>query len=217
MTLSLNIEKRDIKESNDALRKKGIIPAVFYGPKEESTPIKLKVTDFIKAYREAGESTIVTLKDGSNDHDALIYEVSTDPVRGEVKHVDFYIIERGKKLIVDVPLEFIGESSAEKAGQSLIKVAHEVEIEAMPRHLPHSIEVSIDSLTEVGSQIHAKDLKMPEGVELKTDPEEVIALIQEAKEMEEEPIAKIDLDSIEVAGEKKEKEEGVEDNKSKEN
>lgn len=207
MTLTLEIEKRDSKEDNKALRDADIIPAVFYGPKEKPASVKVKLGDFLKVYREAGESTIVSLKDGSEEHDALIHQVDVDPVKGKVRHIDFYIIEKGKKLTVDVPLEFIGESPAEKRGESLIKVIHEVEVEAMPKDLPHLIEVSIESLSEVGSQIHASDLKMPEGVELKTNPEEVVALIQAAKEEEEESSEAPDLDSIEVAGKKKEDKE----------
>ena len=109
-----------------------------------------------------------------------------------------------------MPLEFVGESQGEKSGGVLVKVMHEVEIEASPKNLPHSIEVSVESLVEVGSQINAKDIVMPEGVELKANPEETIALIQEAKEEEDEPVEAPDLDSIEVAGEKKQEEDSEE-------
>jgi large subunit ribosomal protein L25 len=217
MTLELKVEKRDTnKESNDSLRKEGFIPAVFYGRKEKSTSIKLKSGDFLKVYKEAGESTVINLKDGSEEYDALVHEVDIDPVKGNIRHVDFYIVEKGKKVTVNVPLEFIGESQGEKSGGVLVKVMHDVEIEAMPRNLPNKLEISIESLVEVGSQIHAKDIKLPEGVELKIDPEETIALIQQQKEETEEAGGALDLSSIEVEGEKKKESEESEGEKERE-
>jgi ribosomal protein L25 (general stress protein Ctc) len=59
--LKLNVEKREIKENLTALRQAGKIPAVFYGPKEPTTPIKLNLLDFKKAWHEAGESTVIAL------------------------------------------------------------------------------------------------------------------------------------------------------------
>ena len=91
----LKVEKRDLSEKLDLLRKTGKIPAVFYGPKDPSTPIKLSLVDFKKAWREAGESTVLSL-DGSNiDADVLIHEVDLDPVTDIPIHVDFYAIEKG--------------------------------------------------------------------------------------------------------------------------
>jgi large subunit ribosomal protein L25 len=209
MVLTLNIEKRDKKEDLEKLRAEGFIPAVYYGPKEESTPIKIKSGDFIKIWNEAGESTIVNLKNEEKDQEALIHDVSIEAVKGNIIHVDFYVVEKGKKVTVGVPLEFVGVSPAEKQGGVLVKVMHEIEITAEPKNLPHEIEVPLEMLTEIGSQIHAKDLKLPTGVEIDCEPEEIIALIQVAKEQVEEAPVEFDPSKVEVAGEKKESEEEV--------
>ncbi|MCB9806101.1 50S ribosomal protein L25 [Candidatus Nomurabacteria bacterium] len=203
---------RDTKEDVKNLRSQGIIPAVFYGPKEKSQAVKIESLQFEKVFKEAGESTIVDLKVGDENHEVLIHSVDRDPVSDQISHVDFYVIERGKKLEVTVPLIFEGEAPAEKTlGGVLVKVAHDIEVESLPRHLPHEIKVDVSSLVDFESQIHAKDLVMPEGVELKVDPNEVIALVQEPKEEVEEPVEAIDMSKIEVAGEKKEEEVSEED------
>ena len=204
---TLEAIKRDKKDSLEKIRKEGFIPAVFYGPKEESTPIKIKSIDFQKAYDAAGESTVVTLKEGGNEHETLIHDIDFDPVKGFPRHADFYVIEKGKKVEVSVPLEFVNESPGEKAGGILVKVLHEIDIEASPKDLPSEIEVDISVLTDIGSQIHVRDLKIPSGVELKSDLDETVALIQEAKEEVEEETEAPDLSSIEVEGEKKPEEE----------
>lgn len=214
---TLNAEKRDTKVDVKKLRQEGSVPAVLYGPKQEALSIAVKATDFVRAYREAGESTIITLNDGEEDHDVLVQEVAVDPVKGNVLHIDFYAVERGKKIDVSVPLEFVGESPAEKQGGVLMKQLHELDIEAMPRNLPHSIEVSIDSLVDFDTIIHAKDVVLPEGVELKTNPEEPVVFVQEHKEEDFDAETEApDLDSIEVAGEKPKEEEGEEGEKSEE-
>lgn len=201
--LKLQALARDTKEDLDNMRKEGIIPAVFYGPKEDATSIKVDLAAFLKAYREAGESTVIDLSVSGNSHDVLIHAIDRDPVKEIVKHVDFYVIEKGKKATVHVPITFGGESPAEKAGGILIKVMHEVEIEAMPKDLPHELHVDISVLVDLEAQILAKDITLPEGVELKTEADEVIALVQAAREEElDGPVESPDMDAIGLSEEK---------------
>jgi len=208
MTIILNATKREKSEKLDKIRKGGNIPAVFYGAKEASTTISVPEIDFIKVWREAGESSIVTLKTPEGDHDALIQAIDLDPVSDKVRHVDFYVVEKGKKVKVHVPLEFEGASPAVKElGALLVKVLHEIEIEAKPADLPHEIVVSIDSLVDLESQILAKDIKLPAGVELVTGEDEVVALVSEAKEEVVEETGPIDLSAIEISEKKGKKEE----------
>lgn len=210
--LSLAIEKRDMKAKADAVRKTGKIPAIFYGPKEISTPILISTPEFKKIWKKAGESSIIILKDATgNEHEALIHDIDVHPVTGEPRHADFYVIEKGKKVKVAVPLIFEGISPAvkDKAG-ILVKVRRDIEIEAAPRDLPHDIKVDISKLVELTDVVLAKDLSIPAGVEVKIGPEEVIASIAEAKEEVEEVPAAIDMSAIEVETKGKEVKEGEE-------
>lgn len=210
--ISLETEIRNGSEKNTELRENGFIPAIFYGPKEKATAVKVNEKVFLKVYAEAGESTILTLKEGANEHESLIHDVQFDPLSGKIIHVDFYVIEKGKKVEISVPLNFIGISEAEKTlGGNLLKVVHELPIKALPKDLPHEIEVSIEPLIDFESQIKVSDIVLPEGVELDdVELDEVVALVQEPKEEEiDEPVA-IDLESIEVE-EKGKKDEGEEE------
>lgn len=203
--ITLNIKKRDTGTSPEDVRKAGDIPAVFYGPKEESTSIAVNAVEFEKVYAEAGESTIITLKGDAEDHDALVHDVQVDPVKGTILHVDLYVIERGKKLTLHVPVEFEGTAPAEKTlGGVLVKVMHEIEIEAMPRHLPQHLTADLSVLVDFDTVLHAKDLALPEGVELVTEPEEVVALVQEHKEEEESEAFNPESVQVEEKGKKEE-------------
>lgn len=211
MAITLTIEKRDAKADVAKLRKAGKIPAVFYGKKEKSTPIAVLASDFVKAYRTAGESTVVILKGDGIEVESLIHDMDLHPVTGKPLHADFYVFEKGKKIKVDVPLEFVGNAPAIKElGGTLVKVLHDIEIEALPKDLPHKIEVDISTLVDFKSSIKASDIKLPHGVELAIKGDDIIASVAEPKEETEEPSAPIDLSAIEVEKKGKEAKEGAE-------
>lgn len=204
--LTLSVEKREkTGVSAPALRRTGFIPAVVYGANKASTSITIPARAFEKVLREAGEATIVALSGLGEPIPTLIHEVDLDPITNQPRHVDFYAVTKGKKVQVAIPLLFVGESPAVKAGANLVKVLHELEVEADPMNLPHTITVDLSVLAAVNDRIHAKDIVLPEGVELAVEPEEVIALAQEVVEEKEEAVAPADLSAIEV--EKKGKEE----------
>jgi large subunit ribosomal protein L25 len=204
MVHTLQAEQRE-KTSNSKIRASGRIPAVMYGPKEPSTPISIQAAEFTKLFKVAGESSVIEIEGVGETKEALVHDIDADPVTGTVRHVDFYVIEKGKSIEVDVPFEFIGESPAVKElGGVLVKVLHELKIEVLPKNLPHSISVDISSLVNFESQIHVRDLVVPAGVTVLTGGDEVVALTAEAKEEPVEPVAAPDLSSIEV--EKKGKE-----------
>ncbi len=208
--LELSVNHREKIGNLKSLRKGGIMPAIMYGKKQEATPISMTQADFVKIWKKAGESTVVTLKaDDGKVYDALIHDVDFDPTTDLPRHADFYVFDKDHKLEIDVPLEFVGVSAGVKEhGGLLVKVLHELKIEAMPKDLPHNIEVDISLLTEIGSQVLSKDLVLPAGVSLLENPEEVVALIAEPKEEEEAPSEPVDLSSIEVEKKGKEAKEG---------
>ncbi len=208
--LSLDIKKRDMKVGADNVRKSGSIPAVFYGPKETSTPIVVDTIQFKKTWKKAGSSSVIILKDeAGNEHESLIHEVDIHPLTDEPRHADFYVIEKGKKVEVAVPLVFEGVSPAVKdlAG-ILVKVRRDLDIEAAPRDLPQNIIVDISKLALLTDVILAKDLPVPAGVEIKIGADEVIASIAVAKEEVEEAPTPIDVSAIEVEAKGKEAKEG---------
>lgn len=207
--LSLTIEKRDTKANPETLRKSGKLPAIYYGPKEVSTAVCVPMVEFKKVWKKAGESSVIILKDGVTEHEVLIHDIDVHPLSGEPRHADFYVIEKGKKVQVAIPIVFEGVSPAVKdKGGILVKVRRDIEIEAAPRDLPHEFKVDISKLIELTDVIQIKDLVLPTGVELKVNADEIIASIAVAKEEVEEAPAAIDMSAIEVEAKGKEVKEG---------
>ncbi len=207
---TLTATKRSKADHLGSVRSNGMIPAVVYGARVENTSISVSSIDFIKAFKEAGESSTIMLDIEGKKIDVLIHDLQVDPVKGFPIHVDFLAIDMNKPVEVQVPLEFTGVSQAEKDGLgSLMKVLHEVHIEALPKNLPHTISVDISSLVTLQDQIHVKDITLPEGVTMKTEGGEVVALVAPAKAEKVDEEAPVDLSLIEV--EKRGKQESTED------
>ncbi len=211
MTVSLQVESRTARGKQLAtVRKAGKLPAIVYGPKEVPQAISVDARTFNKLFKEAGESTVITLQGLGDAMEVLVHDVAFDAARGGIIHVDFYAIEKGKEVTVDVPLEFIGEAPAVKLGGTLTKVLHEVEVTCRPSVLPKHVTVDISSLVDFEQQIHVKDLVLPEGVKIGNEPEEVVVLVQVVKEETEEAPTTIDMSAIAVEEKgKKETEEGA--------
>ncbi|MEY4602408.1 MAG: hypothetical protein RL292_349 [Candidatus Parcubacteria bacterium] len=211
--ITLNyVERKDVGDST-TLRGEGYIPAVFYGKKQASTSITILRSEFSKVWKEAGESSVVSLVGSLGNVNALIQDVDVDPVTEIPRHADFYVFEKGKKIEVSIPLTFVGVSPAVKdLSGNLVKVMYELPIEASPENLPHEIEVDISSLVDFDSQILARDLTLPTGVTLAGDVEEVVASVSAPKAEEvEEPTVAPDLSAIEVVKKGKKEEEGGEE------
>jgi large subunit ribosomal protein L25 len=180
--LALEVKLRGEKESPEALRESGFIPAVLYGPKEAAASISVDARKLESVWHEAGETTIVTLKGAGADKDTLIHDAQIHPTTGRLVHVDFYVLEKGKKIEIAVPLEFVGEAPAEKLGHIIVKALHEIEIEVAPAELPHSLDVNLSALAGVGDHITAADIKLPPSATLITNPEEIVASATEFHE-----------------------------------
>ena len=211
---SITAEKRDILgKKTKNLRKKGILPAVLYGKGQNSESISVKENDFLKLWKSAGESTVVTLEVGSDKKNVLIHDVAVDPLKDTPTHVDFYIVDMNKPITIDVVLEFVGESDAVKAGGILVKVLHEVKIEALPKDLPHSLSVDISSLKEMTDTVTVKDIKLPHGVKMLDNLDETIVLVEPPRSEEELKAAEEAAPSLETIEElsKKPKAEGEEE------
>jgi len=195
MTIILNTMTRI-----GAVDKLLMIPAVVYGPKQVNLSITVERKEFEKIFKEAGESSVITLKGLEKPLDVLIHDVAFNAVRSEVQHIDFYALEVGKELTTDVPLEFIGESTVEKIGGMINKILHEVKVTCQPTDLPHNIEVDISTLTEIDDKILVSDLIIPKGVKIDTPVNEVVVIVAKEREEEPEEVAP-EAESAEVAPE----------------
>ena len=212
--LKLEARKRKIagkKVKN--LIKQGILPAVLYGPQIKNLPLELNMKEFYKIYKEAGESSLISLQVENKNFSVLIHEVKRDPVSDNPIHVDFYQPILTKEVEATVPLVFEGEAKAVRdLGGTLVKEIQEIEVRALPQDLPHEIKIDISKLETFEDEILIKDLQIPQNVKIKKDINDIVALVAPLEKIEEELKKPIEEKVEEVKGvEKKEEKEKIEE------
>jgi len=199
------------------LRQQGIIPAVLYGPGVESTPLQVEERALHRAMRRAGQRLINLRVEGDpQPHRVLAREVQRDVITGRVLHVDFLEVSLTQKLTTRVPVVLVGEPDPVRRGLAvLLQGVDEVEIACLPEDLISSIEVDVSDL-KLDQVLHVRDLRVPAGVEILTEPEEMVAqlsLLRVAKAQlaEEEAIEEeVSPDEVEVIAKGKAAAEGEE-------
>jgi large subunit ribosomal protein L25 len=182
-----------------------MIPAIIYG---HSAPVAISVpsNEFEKKYHTLSESTIITIKVDGKDYDVLIKDYQENTMRGEITHLDFYEIERGKKLRTNVPLHTEGTAKGIKEGGILDVAMHDVEIECLPKDIPSQLIVNIEGM-EIGDSRHVSDVAVPEGVVILSSPDLLTVSITTAK---------IEVEETETEGEEGEETDAAEDPKAEE-
>ncbi|OHB21897.1 MAG: hypothetical protein A2939_01350 [Parcubacteria group bacterium RIFCSPLOWO2_01_FULL_48_18] len=187
------------------LLKTGLIPAELYGRGLENLHLAVKKEDFAAVYRQAGENTIVNLKIGAETKPTLIYNVQRDPISDSYRHIDFYQVRMDETIKTEVPLVFIGESSAVKSlGGVLVKTMKALPIESLPGDLPREIGVDLAALKELDSTFYVKDLELPKGVKPTVGPETaVVSVVAPATEEEIKPTEEVTVESVKVETEEK--------------
>lgn len=191
--LNLSAWSRTDKDKANLLRKAGFVPAVVYGSGQKNLNFKVKAIDFSKLFEKAGESSLINLKiDDGAPLKVVVKEVDKEPIKGGLSHIDFYKVDMKKKITVEVELEFIGESKAvAELGGVLAKAADHIEITCLPDKLIKRIVVDISVLATMNDVIKLKDLKLPEGIELEADPEDVIVSVVSTVKEEVVPVAPV--------------------------
>jgi large subunit ribosomal protein L25 len=207
------IKGRQVKH----LRNEGILPATVYGKGFEPISIQMATKDLEKIYDEVGESGLVSLALDKENIPVLFRNPQYHPVSGNIAHIDCYKVNLREKITTFVPIEFVGESPTVKAGNILVPVSEEVEVEALPTNLPESIIVDISVLENLDSMVTVADLNVDRSkVEILTAADQVIVKVEEPKE-EEEPVVEEVAPGEVPATEQKAPEEGSEETAAEEN
>ena len=163
------------------IRRADKVPAVLYGHGSDPIHITLPGHDTMLALKHGGVNALLTLTVEGKQQLALPKQVQRDPIKGFLEHLDLLIVKKGEKVHVDIPVHVIGEPGPD----ALVVTEHStVSVEAEATHIPEFIEVSVEG-AEVGTQIFAKDLKVPSGSTVLAEDDTLIVNITHAPTAEE--------------------------------
>ena len=181
------------------LRKDGNIPAVVYGLGMDPLSVSVNAREFRNALKtEAGTNVIINLEVGSDNYTALAREIQKHPYRDEYLHIDLIQIDLTQTVEADVQIDFVGIPVGVKEEGGLVQTINSsISISALPSNIPTSIELDISALN-VGENLTATDVNLPEGVELANEDDEslLVTITLPRAAVEEE-----DLDELGMEGE----------------
>ena len=187
-----------------ALRRGGVLPVVCYGNAETPKHCTLPLRSFEQLL--ATDEVLIEGDGVLSGKKVVLQSFEVHPVTGIPLHADFLFVDAKHAIEHEVPIHITGEAPAVKvAGGEIIVVLGEVLLRGLPQDIPGHLEAEVGGLTEIGAHLLASDLKLPKGLELLTNPEEIIISIVGASE-EEESAGPVDMETIEVAGKGKKKE-----------
>lgn len=163
------------------LRRQGMVPAIFYGHKEEPIPLALRLSDLRKIVfdpeaRRAFLTLVIKGMDGGELKKlAILKEVQRDTLKDVILHVDLQGIAMEEEIYMEVPVHVVGKAKGVEKGGVLEVNLREIEVKCLPERLPSRIDVDVTAL-DIGDAIHVGDLKL-EGVKILTDPDQAIVTV----------------------------------------
>jgi len=187
------------------LRRQGMVPAIFYGHREEPIPLAVRLSDLrrtlghLEARRSLFTLVIKDLDGKELRKLALLKEIQKDTLKDALLHVDFQGVAMEEEIYMEVPVHLVGKAKGVEKGGVLELILRELEVKCLPEQLPSSVEVDVSDL-DIGDAIHVADLKL-EGVKILTDPEQAIVTVVPPTVEEEEAEAPEELAEIEPSEE----------------
>jgi large subunit ribosomal protein L25 len=199
------------------LRASGRVPAVIYGRQAKPQNLEVMAKEFTDLiHRSVSENLLVDLSvenDARAKRLALVQEIQHHPLHGNILHVDFHEVTEDEKVVIQVPLETVGEAAGVKnSGGVLEHVVFKLKVRALPKDLPEQILVDVSHL-ELGKSIHLGDIQPPPGVEILGEKHISVISVAMPRTEEEEAAATAEAEAV-SAGDvemiKEKKEEGEE-------
>lgn len=220
--LTLEVQERDEIGSGASrrLRRADQIPAVVYGGGRDTKAIKVPRRILLDLLKDAGsENAVFLLRLSGSDKQrhCMVRELEVNPITREIVHVDFLRIDMSAKVEVSIHVELVGEpEGVRNEGGILDQVAREIEVSCLPGDIPRQVTLDVSEL-RIGQHVEAKEIELPDGVELITDPDRVVASVvaprlpeEEEEEEGAELLLEAEAEEPELVGQEKE-EEGEEE------
>lgn len=162
--LTAEIREGTGKEKAKKLRAKGLIPAIFYGPRSHTIPLVIDSKEFTRALQtEAGENVLIDLDIRTSGHSdrkvVMMKDIQFDPLKGTTLHTDFYEVAMDEMVTVEVPVHLVGKPEGTKMGGILEQVRRAIQIQCLPGDIPKSIEIDVSPL-KIGDSIHVQDIQV---------------------------------------------------------
>jgi large subunit ribosomal protein L25 len=152
------------KEKAKKLRAKGLIPAIFYGPRSQTIPLVIDSKELAKVLQtEAGENVLIDLdirKGAQSDRKVvMLKDIQIDSLQSITLHTDFFEVAMDEMVTVEVPVHLVGKPEGTKMGGILDQIRRVIQIQCFPGDIPKSIDIDVSPLN-IGDSIHVQDIQV---------------------------------------------------------
>ncbi len=156
------------------LRAAGRVPAVLYGHDQESISLSVDSREMVHVLRSSGGSNVLLdlIVDGKARL-AMPREIQRDHVHNKLIHIDFLAVSRTETITANVPVIEFGEAVGVKEGGVVEHHLRDLLVECLPQDVPDQLDVDISELN-IGDMIHVRDVGVPAGVTVLTNPEDAV-------------------------------------------
>lgn len=176
-TLKLSLQPREITGKHvQKLRKQGILPLGVTGRGVEPYSAQVDEREFMNVINKAGYTGLIEISlPGAVKQQAFLQELQRHPLTGRALHADLKVVDVTRLMEIDVPIMAVGENVMVEKGQAILNTGlNVVHVRALPTNIPHQIDVDISALTDFDQSVHVRDLPLPDGVELLSDPDGLV-------------------------------------------
>ncbi|MGJ9460229.1 50S ribosomal protein L25/general stress protein Ctc [Oceanobacillus sp. CF4.6] len=179
MVVKLNAIKREdlTKSATKEIRRSGKIPAVVYGKDKESKSVAIDSIALVKTVRDEGRNAIISLEvENDGAVDVMLHDYQIDPIKDQLIHADFYVVNMSEEMDVAVALRLDGEAQGSKDGGVLQQPLYEIQVRAKPGSIPEEIAVDVSAL-KVGDSLTVADIPTEGSYEILDEQETTIATV----------------------------------------
>ena len=157
------------KGASRRLRHQGLVPAIVYGGDSDPVQISIAQNKFMHELdHETIYTQVVELQVGDKTEEVILRDLQRHPYKNKVLHADFFRIDKNTPIKIVVPIHVLNAEECvgvKMDGGMLTQVVTEIEIIALPKDLPESLEIDAENL-HLGESLHLSNIKMPAGVEI---------------------------------------------------
>lgn len=175
VTLTADRRSETGKGAAGRFRRTGRVPAVVYGLDGGSVPVTVDAHELQHALAR-GVNSLITLRIDGTEQLTMARQVQRNPLKGTLLHVDFVRVRADQTVTAEVALHLEGDAEGARRGGLLEQMLFSVSVEAKPGDIPAAIAHDVSAM-EMGDQLYVRDLAVPAGVEIRNDPDELVAQV----------------------------------------
>ncbi|WP_168123362.1 50S ribosomal protein L25 [Paenibacillus sp. HB172176] len=190
MATAMKAEERVPKRKSDLrqLRQNGRIPGIVYGKNMgEASAVSVSEKDLSALLRSHPNAVLELDVANSGKQSVMVADVQRHSLnQQQLLHVDFHQVNMNEKVKAHIRIEAVGDSVGVREGGVLQIIMHDMEVQCLPGSIPDMVTVDISELA-VGESLHVSDIDLPEGVEAKSEAQQVVVtVLAPQKEISEE-------------------------------